>query len=149
MVFQLEAQWVVSVEPITGLNRPTLSRRLVLGGPMTHHRGLIITLVIAAVVGAAFIGVMAAATNDTHKCVIDDAAADGLGPVLIEASGTNENVPQSHKALVATGGRGYDIETVSIVGGRVTRPCPPPGNSGGTNTGRAFGVEFDPWDPFR
>ena len=33
--------------------------------------------------------------------------------------------PQSQKVLAVTGGRGYGIEPVSIVRGRVTRPCAP------------------------
>jgi hypothetical protein len=39
---------------------------------MAQHRGLIITLVTAVLLGCAFIGVMALTTNDSHASVHDE-----------------------------------------------------------------------------
>jgi hypothetical protein len=46
---------------------------------MTHHRGLVITLVVAVVIAAVGIGAMALATNDSGQAVRDDVTAYGLG----------------------------------------------------------------------
>ena len=46
---------------------------------MAHHRGLVITLVVAVVIAVVGVGVMALTTNDTDESVRDDVTAYGLG----------------------------------------------------------------------
>jgi hypothetical protein len=46
---------------------------------MTHHRGLVITIVVAVVVAAVGIGVMAAATNDSDESVQEELAPAQFG----------------------------------------------------------------------
>jgi hypothetical protein len=46
---------------------------------MTHHRGLVITLVVVVVVAVVFVGVMALATNDTDESVQEELATTQFG----------------------------------------------------------------------
>ena len=76
-------------EGVTGTRFAALSFTLKssgveLGGPVAHHRGLVITLVVAVVVAVVGIGVMALATNDTDEFVGDDIAAVSGSALLAE-----------------------------------------------------------------
>jgi hypothetical protein len=69
---------------------------------MTHHRGLVITAVIAVVIGVVAIGVMELATNDTNEAVDDELAlesrsfglttTDNYGLLLFRNNGRSKSI---------------------------------------------------------
>jgi hypothetical protein len=61
---------------------------------MAHHRGLVITLVVAVVVAVVGVGVMALSTNDTEGAVLDDVTKDVFaGSRSAQLSDDGETLP--------------------------------------------------------